>query len=235
MAQHQPRKAGATAPAQQPPMSGAVEEYLEAIQRLSAKRNALSTTGLAERLKITPASVTGMLKRLAEMGLISYRRYGRIELKPEGRRRGRAIIRRHRLAERLLTDVLGVPLDQVHEEACRLEHALSPDVENRIADRLGADVCPHGNPINLASDRSLSLLDAPPKRPLTILRLEEESPEVVRYLAERGLLPGAAVTITQREPLGSAVVLEVNGQEQVIGRMLADTIRVARPQRGKEP
>lgn len=229
----QARKAGAAAPAQQVPMSGAVEEYLEAIHRLSAKRNALSTTGLAERLKVTPASVTGMLKRLAEMGLISYRRYGRIKLTPEGKRRSRAIIRRHRLAERLLSDVLGVPLDQVHDEACRLEHALSPDVENRIAERLGAAVCPHGNPINLASDRSVSLLDAPAKRPLTVVRLEEESPEVVRYLSERGLLPGATVTVTRREPLGSAVMLEVNGQEQVIGRALADTIRVARPQRGK--
>jgi len=220
---------------QSQPMSGAVEEYLEAIHRLSGKRNALSTTGLAERLKVRPASVTGMLKRLAEMGLISYRRYGRIALTPEGRRRSRAIIRRHRLAERLLSDVLGVPLDQVHDEACRLEHALSPEVESRIADRLGAAVCPHGNPINLAADRSVSLLDAPPSRPLTIVRLEEESPEVVRYLSERGLLPGATVTISRREPLGSAVVIEVNGQEQAIGRMLADTIRVARPQRGKAP
>jgi DtxR family Mn-dependent transcriptional regulator len=215
-------------------MTGAVEEYLEAIHRLSGKGNALSTTGLAERLKVTPASVTGMLKRLAGMGLISYRRYGRIALTPEGKRRSRAIIRRHRLAERLLTDLLGVPLEQVHEEACRLEHALSPEVESRIADRLGAQVCPHGNPINLASDRSLSLLDAPANRPLTIVRLEEESAEVVRYLSERGLLPGAAVTITRREPLGSAVMLEVNGREQVIGRTLADTIRVARQRRGKK-
>lgn len=219
---------------QRQPMTGAVEEYLEAIHRLSGKGNALSTTGLAERLKVTPASVTGMLKRLAGMGLISYRRYGRIALTPEGKRRSRAIIRRHRLAERLLTDLLGVPLEQVHEEACRLEHALSPEVESRIADRLGAQVCPHGNPINLASDRSLSLLDAPANRPLTIVRLEEESAEVVRYLSERGLLPGAAVTITRREPLGSAVMLEVNGREQVIGRTLADTIRVARQRRGKK-
>ena len=216
---------------QSQPMSGAVEEYLEAIHRLSAKRNALSTTGLAERLKVTPASVTGMLKRLSTLGFITYRRYGRIELTREGERQARAVIRRHRLAERLLADVLGVPLDQVHAEACRLEHALSLDVENRIAERLHAEVCPHGNPIGSASDRSISLLDAPANRPLTITRLEDESAEVIRYLAERGLLPGAAVTVKRREPLGSAVEIEVNGQAQTIGRAVAETIWVARPER----
>ncbi len=218
---------------QKEPMSGAVEEYLEAICRLAEKRNALSTTGIAEHLSVKPASVTGMLKRLAEQGLISYRRYGRITLTPEGDRRARAIIRRHRLAERLLTDVLGVPLDQVHDEACRLEHALSPDIENRIAERLGADSCPHGNPINTLGDRSINLLDAPTNRPLSIIRFEEESPEVVRYLAERGLLPGATVTIKRREPLGGAVELELNGQVQTIGRNLAETIWVSRPKRVK--
>jgi DtxR family Mn-dependent transcriptional regulator len=216
-------------------MTGAVEEYLEAICRLSVKRNALSTTALAQRLSVTPASVTGMLKRLAEQGFISYRRYGRIELTPDGQRRARAIIRRHRLAERLLTDMLGVPLDQVHDEACRLEHALSPDVENRIAERLGAEVCPHGNPISSITDRSISLLDAPVNRPLTIVCLEDESAEVIRYLTEQGLLPSAVVTIKRREPLGSAVVLEVNGEARTIGRNLAETIRVARPQRTKQP
>jgi DtxR family Mn-dependent transcriptional regulator len=216
------------------PISGAVEEYLEAIHRLSSKRNALSTTGLAERLSVKPASVTGMLKRLSELGFISYRRYGPIQLTPEGERRGRAVIRRHRLAERLLTDVLGVPLDQVHDEACRLEHALSADVESRIARRLHADACPHGNPINVTADRSISLLDAPMNRPLVIIRLEDESPEVIRYLTERGLLPGATVTVTRREPLGSAVVLEVKGETQTVGRELAETIRVARPQRVKQ-
>ncbi|MFB3882202.1 MAG: metal-dependent transcriptional regulator [Armatimonadota bacterium] len=213
-------------------MTGAVEEYLEAIYRVSGKRNALSTTGLAERLNVKPASVTGMLKRLAEMNLISYRRYGRIELTVEGRRRARSIIRRHRLAERLLTDVLGVPLDRVHDEACRLEHALSPDIESRIADRLGeSGVCPHGNPLDVTADRTVSLLDAPANRRLAITRLEDESAEVVRYLAERGLLPGAAVTVKRRDPLGSAVEIEVNGQAQTIGRALAETIWVARPER----
>jgi len=215
------------------PISGAVEEYLEAIHRLSGKQGALSTTGLAERLGVKPASVTGMLKRLAAQGFITYRRYGRIELTPEGGRLAGSVIRRHRLAERLLTDVLGVPLDRVHDEACRLEHALSPDVENRIAERLGADVCPHGNPINSTPDRSVSLLDAPMNRPLTIVRLEDESPEVIRYLAEQSLLPGGTVTLKRREPLGGAVVLEVGGAAQTIGRDLAETIRVARPQREK--
>jgi DtxR family Mn-dependent transcriptional regulator len=216
-------------------LTSAAEEYLEAIHRFGVNAEEPSTGLLARQLKVRPASVTGMLKRLADMGLITYKPYGRFSLTPAGERRAHEIIRRHRLAERLLTDILDVPLDEVHDAACRLEHVLSPDLEKRIAQKLGdPELCPHGNPIDAsAEDGTIALTDAAPGRLVTIVRLDEESPDVVRYLAERHLLPGSRVKVSAREPLGDAVVLEVDGETHTLGRRLAATIRVKLSARGR--
>ncbi len=214
-------------------LTQAVEEYLEAIHHFAASGEGPTTTRLADHLDVRPASVTGMLKRLADLGLVDHKRYGRIKLTPAGERRAHAIVRRHRLAERLLTDVLDVPLDQVHDEACRLEHALSADVAGRIAKKLGdPELCPHGHPIDAQiQDRTMSLLDAPEGATLVLVRLGDESPEVVRYLADRKLLPRARLKVKAREPVGGGVVVEVNGGTHTIGRQLAATIRVTQPRR----
>ena len=209
-------------------LSESVEEYLEAIQRLSQMPAGVSTTGLARYLNVRPASVSGMLRRLSDLGLVTYRRYRDITLTATGEQRASELIRRHRLTERLLTEMLGVPLEEVHDEACRLEHAVSPELESRIAEKLGdTGACPHGNPIDTErEDRTVSLSDAPMGRTLIIVRLENESPEVVRYLAERKLLPGRRLKMNLREPLGGAVVLDVGGETQMLGARLAATIRV---------
>jgi DtxR family Mn-dependent transcriptional regulator len=219
-------------PQHRPVLTGAVEEYLEAIHRLIAAGEA-STTRLAEHLAVRPASVTGMLKRLADRGLIIYHPYGDIALTPDGQREALTIIRRHRLVERFLSDQLDMPLDRVHEEACRLEHALSPELETRIAKKLGAPLaCPHGHPIDArTSDNTIPLLEAPRGKPFVIARLEDESPEVIRYLTEQGLLPGTAVTVADREPREGALIIEVSGQRRTIGPGLAAGIRVSRPRR----
>lgn len=216
-------------------LSESVEEYLEAIHRLSGSAKGVSTTGLARQLGVRPASVTGMLRRLAELGLITYRRYRNIALTDRGEQRAHEVIRRHRLAERLLTDMLGVPLDQAHEEACRLEHAVSPELEGRMAEALGGPrACPHGHPIDAAAeDRSVGLTEAPLNRQLTIVRLDDESPEVVRYLAGLGLLPGARVVVKLREPRDGAVVVETAGVTRTLGPDLAAGVRVARVRRAR--
>jgi len=214
-------------------LTSAVEEYLEAIHRLGATAEEPSTGSLARHLNVRPASVTGMLRRLADLRLITYKPYGRFALTPEGEQRAHEIIRRHRLAERLLTDILDMPLDEVHDAACRLEHVLSPELEARIAEKLGdPELCPHGNPIDAsAEDGTVALTDAPRGRRLTIVRLDEESPEVVRHLSERGLLPGTTIKIRAREPLGDAIIVDVGGESHTLGRNLAATIRVALPSR----
>lgn len=210
--------------------SHAVEEYLEAIHRFQETDRGVSTSGLADHLGVRPASVTGMLKRLAEMGLVSYQRYGDITLSAEGNRRAHALVRRHRLAERLLSDILKMPLDQVHDEACHLEHGVSPELEAHLAQALGSPrSCPHGHPIDAAEDdRTRSLAQAPLGRQLTIARLDDESPRVVRYLSERGLLPGAQVTLRKRESLGDVLVVEVGDAAHSLSASLARNIRVKR-------
>jgi len=213
---------------QAPPLSASVEEYLEAILRLGEGGRAVPPMALARHLAVRPASITSMLRRLSRLGLIVYRRYQDIVLTEEGRRQAQRLIRRHRLAERLLTDFLGLPLDQAHAEACRFEHVVSPDLEGRISGALGGpQTCPHGHPINPAGrDRTRSLLEAPLNRRLTIARLEDETPEVIRYLAERKLLPGAEVAVRQRRAAAGTVVLESGGETHTLGVALAGTIRV---------
>ncbi|MGD0110305.1 MAG: metal-dependent transcriptional regulator [Armatimonadota bacterium] len=214
-------------------LSENVEEYLEAIHRLAERPGGASTTSLARHLRITPASVTGMLRRLRELGMISYRRYHDIALTEDGQRRAHDLIRRHRLAERLLTDVLKVPLDEAHQEACRLEHVMSPRLEQRMADALGSPVfCPHGHPMDLdAADAAVSLLDAPLGVDLVIARLDNESPDVVRHLSERALVPGAQVIVKQRDLTAGTVVVEASGETHTLGVSIAETVCVRSPWR----
>ena len=209
-------------------LSESVEEYLEAIRKLGRTPDGVSTSRLARQLSVAPASVTGMLRRLADLGFVTYQRYRNATLTATGEQRADEVIRRHRLTERLLTDMLGVPLEEVHDEACRLEHAVSPALEGRIAQALGGPkACPHGNPVDASEeDRTQSLPEAPLNRSLVVVRLENEAPEVVRYLTGRKLLPGARVRVKEREPLDGSFVLEVEGERQVLGPEMAASIRV---------
>jgi DtxR family Mn-dependent transcriptional regulator len=217
-------------PGTQAGTSHAVEEYLEAIHKCGASAGGVSTTRLAEQLQVAPASVTGMLRRLSRDGLVAHRRYGEIALTAEGDRRAHELIKRHRLAERLLTDMLKVPLAEAHEEACRLEHALSPELEARLEQALGSpEACPHGHPVDVAArDCTRALLEVPVGHTVTIARLEDERPEIVRYLAERKLLPGARVEIQRHEALGTVVVVEVEGKQHDLSSALAAGVRVER-------
>jgi DtxR family Mn-dependent transcriptional regulator len=209
-------------------LSPSVEDYLLAIHRLGQAHGGVSTTRLARQLRVRPASVTGMLHRLADMRLVKYRRYREISLSSAGEKLASELVRRHRLTERLLTDVLGVPLEEVHDEACRLEHAVSPALQGRIADALGApEACPHGHPLDAnAEDETLSLAEAPPNRSLVIVRLDNEASEVVHYLTQRKLLPGARLKVKLREPLGGSMVLDIKGGAQVLEAQMAANIRV---------
>jgi DtxR family Mn-dependent transcriptional regulator len=209
-------------------LSESVEEYLEAIRKLAKTPEGVSTSRLARQLSVAPASVTGMLRRLADLGFVIYQPYRNVTLTATGEQRADEVIRRHRLTERLLTDLLGVPLEEAHDEACRLEHAVSPALEGRIAEALGGPkACPHGNPVDASEeDRTQSLAEAPLNRSLVVVRLENEAPEVVRYVTGRKLLPGARLRVKEREPLDGSVVLEVEGERQVLGPEMAASIRV---------
>src|SRR3984957_8349772 len=177
--------------------SSAVEDYCKAIYTLESRGSEpVSTNALAERLGITPGSVSAMLKKLDELGLVSHEPYRGVRLTPAGRRVALEVIRHHRLLERFLADALGMPWDRVHAEAEVLEHVLSDELEELIANKLGnPESDPHGDPIPSAdlelderSTRSMESL-APGDAGIFV-RVSDSDPEMLRYLAGCGISPG---------------------------------------------
>jgi DtxR family Mn-dependent transcriptional regulator len=206
----------------------ATEEYLEAIYRLEREGSGVTTSGLASELGVSAASVSGMLKKLAADGYIDHQSRGEARLTPKGAQ----VVRRHRLAERLLTDVLGMGWDEVDAEACKLEHAISARVEERLIDVLGdPQTCPHGHPIPPADGSDpprpgipLAQLDVGSET--TVYGVTEDVPEILRYLAEVGLRPGAHVTVFEKAPLGGPLTVGVGGKRHAISLELARMITV---------
>src|SRR5271166_4913385 len=179
----------------------ATEEYLEAIYRLEREGPGVTTSALASALGVSPASASGMLKKLGSEGFVVHQPRGDTQLTANGLEIATRVIRRHRLAETFLTTMLGMPWDEVHEEACRLEHAISARVEARLIEVLGNPrTCPHGHPIPPLDGSE------PPRPGVPLAQLEvgasatvhgvtEEMPEILRYLAEIGLRPGARIEV----------------------------------------
>jgi DtxR family Mn-dependent transcriptional regulator len=213
--------------------SEAIEDYAKAIHALQRRGGGpASTTAIAERLGVSPGTVTAMVKRMREVGLVTHEPYHGVTLTDRGETVALEVIRHHRLLESYLADVLGMPWDRVHDEAEVLEHYISEELEERIATALGdPDVDPHGDPI---PDRELSL-DDPAGVPLAKLepgavgvfsRVSDSDPAMLRYLAERGIRPGATITVHERQPFGGPVSVEVSGREHAIGGELAERMLV---------
>src|ERR671936_1118428 len=177
--------------------SSAVQDYAKAIYALeSRERAAVSTNALAERLGVTPASASGMVKRLHELGLVSHVPYRGVRLTPDGVAVALEVLRHHRLLELYLAESLGVPWDRVHDEAEVLEHVLSEELEDLIAAKLGNPTRePHGDPIPTRDGRieereteRLDLLEVGARG--IFVRVSDSEPEMLRYLSERGISPG---------------------------------------------
>ena len=210
-----------------------IEEYLEAIYRLEREGPGVTTSGLASSLGVAPASVSGMLKKLDKDGYVEYVARGEVKLTRKGLEVGVRVLRRHRLAERLLTDVLGMAWDEVHSEACMLEHAISQRVEDRLVVLLGdPQTCPHGHPV---PPRDLSdpvrtgvpLAQVDEGRRAVVSGVTDEVPEILRYLGEVGLRPGADVRILEKAPLGGPVTIEIGDARHAISLELARMVIVA--------
>ncbi len=177
-------------------------------------------------------SASEMVKRLEQSGSISYNRQREVVLTDQGREEAVSVIRRHRLAERFLTDHLGFAWDEVHEEACRLEHAISPAVEARLADFLGQpETCPHGYSIpnangDVAARRFKPLTDVEPDETVRVAAVPEEEAELLRYLAGLGLVPKAEIKVIEVAPYGGPITLTINGESAAIGPELAAKVFV---------
>lgn len=208
------------------------EEYLEAVYRLEREGPGVSTSGLASELGVAPASVSGMLKKLAAEGYLEQVARGEVKLTRQGLEVAVRVVRRHRLAERLLTDILGMPWDEVQAEACMLEHAISENVERRLIDVLGDPrECPHGLPIP-PKDLSDPERGGVPLAQLevgvgaTVRGVTQEVPEMLRYLGEVGLRPGAHVRVQEKAPLGGPLTVEVDRRTHAISLELARMVVV---------
>jgi DtxR family Mn-dependent transcriptional regulator len=214
----------------------AVEDYLKAIYKLQQDGSPATTNAIAERLGIRAASVTAMLQHLSERGLADYTPYRGAFLTDVGLTAALRVIRRHRLIELYLHQHLAVPWDRVHEEAERLEHVVSPYLEEMIDTKLGKpSFDPHGDPIpsstgQLPAQELVSLYEVPLNVETVVCQIPDDDPELLRYIASLGFLPGAAVRVTRREPFDGpayVTVAHVNKSEEIaqvvsaqIGRMV---------------
>lgn len=216
------------------PNTEAVEDYAKALHALAKRSDGpVSTSALAERLGVSPGSVTAMLKRMGEMGLVEHERYRGATLTAEGERVALEVIRHHRLLESYLTDVLGMPWDKVHDEAEVLEHYISEDLEERIAAALGDPAHdPHGDPIpdrdlEVVKEAGVPLAEVETGGTGTLARVSDSDPEMLRFLAERKIRPGSLITVGEREPFGGSVEIEVDGKPHAIGAELARRMVIA--------
>jgi DtxR family transcriptional regulator, Mn-dependent transcriptional regulator len=218
------------------PASSAVEDYLKAVYALETRlQGPVPTNALAERLGVTPGSVSGMLRRLDELGLLEHERYKGVRLTDEGRRVALRTLRNHRLLELLLVEMLDVPWDLVHEEAELLEHVLSDELAERIAAKLGnPEFDPHGDPIpsadlDLTERPTRSLEEVDVGETVAFVRVSDADPAMLRYLHERGIVPGVTLTVADRQPFGGPLTVRHAGGAHPLGGQLAAAMRVAAP------
>jgi DtxR family Mn-dependent transcriptional regulator len=213
--------------------SDAVEDYAKAIYALARRSGGIvSTNELAQRLQVTPGSVSAMVKKLAERGLVEHVPYRGVALTPDGERVALEVLRHHRLLELYLFEHLGVPWDRVHEEAEALEHVISEDLEARIAAKLGHPTHdPHGDPIPDADLRidegsTRALADLEPGNKGRFVRVSDSDPAMLRYLDERGVRLGDAFEVLARQPFGGPLTVRFGDEPQVLGGALAAAMRV---------
>ncbi|HEV2924159.1 MAG TPA: metal-dependent transcriptional regulator [Solirubrobacteraceae bacterium] len=215
------------------PISPAVQDYAKAVYALEARGSgAVSTNDLAERLGVTPGSASAMVRKLSEVGLVEHEPYHGVRLTQKGRRVALEVLRHHRLIELFLAEELGMPWDRVHAEAEVLEHAISEDLEQLIADRLGhPKLDPHGDPIptegfEIDERPTRSLDELSPGAVGRFVRVSDSEPEMLRYLAEQGIALGDHLRVTGRQPFGGPVFVSVGEREQPLGGDLARAMRI---------
>ena len=218
---------------EQPRLSEAIENYAKAIYALARRGDGTVTTNaLAERVGVSAGSVSSMVKKLAERGLVEHEPYRAVQLTAEGRRVALSVLRHHRLLELYLAEHLGVPWDRVHEEAEALEHVISEDLTARIAAKLGHPTHdPHGDPIPDAAlvideghTRSLAEMDIGERG--RFVRVSDTDPEMLRYLDGRGIALGDELEVVAREPFDGPLTVRFGSEDHVLGGGLTRAMRI---------
>ena len=214
-------------------LSNAIQDYLKEIYKLEEAGGRATTTAIARAMGVAPPSVTTMLKKLAALGLVEHSPYRGAVLTEAGEQVALEVIRHHRLLEQYLAETLGLPIDLVHDEADRLEHALSEELEALIDAKLGYPTHdPHGDPIpdaelHLSDPKLRPLTELDPGESATIRRVPSEDSDLLRYLSTLDLVPGGTIQLRETAPFGGPVTVSVAGSEHAISRELALQIGVS--------
>jgi len=213
-------------------VSSEAEEYLEAIYRLEKKTGFAKTMELASQLKVVPGSVTNTVEGLERRGLVIHEPYRGVKLTEKGRKLALNVLRRHRLAERLLTDILHLDWSKAHDAACKLEHAIAADIIKPLEKALGhPKTCPHGNPIPTAcggviEEKSEPLVNLSPEESGVIVKITEEEPRILQRLSALGLMPGVSVEVEQKAPFGGPVTIRVGETSHTLDHRVVSVINV---------
>lgn len=219
-------------------LSRSTEDYLKTIYKLESQSGAALTSAIADALEIAPPSVSGMVKRLSESGLLEHVPYRGVQLTEAGRRAALRMIRRHRILEAYLIDRLGYRWEDVHDEAERLEHAVSDQLIERMATALGdPKFDPHGAPIPSA----VGEIEVPNLVPMSefdvgetghVRMVSDKEPERLRFMASLGLKPGVCFTVTARQPFNGPLTIRLDSnREEVVGHELAGAVGCSRRER----
>ena len=210
----------------------AVENYAKAIYALQQRGATVTTNALAERLGVTAASASGMVKKLCALGFVEHEPYRGVELTDDGERLALEVLRHHRLLELYLAERLGMPWDRVHDEAEVLEHVISEELEALIAAKLGDPKHdPHGDPIP-TPELTIEQRPTLPMQSLdvgdrgTFVRISDSDPEMLRYLSSRGIAPGDTFEVIERQPFGGPLTVKVGGAKHVLGGGIAAAMRI---------
>lgn len=213
-------------------LSKEAEEYLEAIYRLEKKSGLARTKDLTHQLGVVPGSITNTVKNLEKRGLIVHKPYRGVKLTEKGRELALKVLRKHRLAERLLTDILGMNWSKAHETACKLEHAIPEDMIKSLEKALKHPrTCPHGNPIPTKCGAILEketepLTDLKTGESATIVKITEETYDLLQRLDTIGLRPGEIVKIKKRTLIDGLIVVRIKGANHTLSHDLASVVRV---------
>ncbi len=213
-------------------VSNVIEEYLEVIYRLQEKSGVARTSDLVKMLNVAPGTITNTVERLEKESLIVHEPYKGVQLTEKGCGIALRIVRKHRLSERLLTDILSVEWDKAHDAACQLEHGISDEVAKKIEKTLGhPKTCPHGNPIPTEcggiieeSFQPLTKFDIQEKG--IIVKITDESPELLQYFSTLGLKPETSIEVVEKAPFDGPITVRIDGKDHALSRKIAALIKI---------
>ena len=213
-------------------VTAVVEEYLEAVYRLQERSGVARTSDIVKALKVAPGTVTNTVERLEKEGYITHEPYRGVKLTERGLKIALQVVRRHRLSERLLTDILHVEWAKVHDAACKLEHGITDEIIKPLEKALRhPKTCPHGNPIptkcgGVIEEKSYLLSALNEQEQGTIVKITEEKADILHYLDSLGLVPGASIQVVEKAPFEGPITVKVDGISHALSRTMASIIQV---------